>query len=390
LIEGPASGELTLNSDGSFSYSPEAGFEGDVTFRYQLNDGMANSNVATVTLHVSEGPQSSPPVSIGDSYTMDADTTLAVDAASGVLANDSGSLGSTLTAVLVSSPGSGELTLNEDGSFSYTPASGFSGQVSFTYKAMDGTLEGVATTVTIDVLPGETNTPPVAVDDTYEAQSDATLTIGDNGILANDSDVDGDALEAVIVDAPTNGLVTLNADGSFSYEPLAGFTGTDSFTYQATDGADSSNLATVTINVASLENSRPISANDEYTVPAGVTTDIPATGVLANDTDAEGDALTALLFSGPLHGSVTLNADGSFSYTPDEGYTGLDSFIYWTFDGELNSALAAVTLHVEGEGEAEPIDPPAEGEDPIDCLVADESLDPWAIDSALEGEDWLA
>lgn len=392
LIEGPSSGELTLNSDGSFTYSPEDGFEGDVSFRYQLNDGMANSNVATVTLHVADGLETSPPLSTPDAYTTDADTTLTVDAASGVLANDTGSGGS-LTAVLVSNPGSGELTLNADGSFEYAPASGFSGQVSFTYKAVDGTVEGVETMVTIDVLPVETNTPPVAADDAYEVQADTTLTVGEGGILANDSDADGDALAANIIDAPTNGLVTLNADGSFSYVPLAGFSGTDTFTYQATDGADVSNTATVTINVAAVENSRPIAVNDEYTVTAGETTTINAAGVLTNDTDAQGDALTASLFSGPLHGSVTLNADGSFSYTPNEGYTGLDSFIYWAFDGELNSALAAVTLHVEGAAESPiPVDPPADDdeEDPIDCLVADESLDPWAIDAALEGEDWLA
>src|SRR5688500_6606705 len=146
--------------------------------------------------------------------------------------------------------------------------------------------------LTIDVLPTATTTPPVAADDAYEAQADPTLTVGAGGILANDSDADGDALTANIVDAPTNGLVTLNADGSFSYVPLAGFSGTDTFTYQATDGADASNMATVTINVAAVENSRPIAVNDEYTVQAGSTTDIAAAGVLTNDTDAQGDALT--------------------------------------------------------------------------------------------------
>jgi VCBS repeat-containing protein len=279
--------------------------------------------------------------------------------------------------------------------------------VSFTYKAMDGTLEGAVTTVLIDVLPVEANSPPVAADDVYDAEADSTLVVEGNGILANDTDADGDVLEAALVAAPTNGLVTLNPDGSFTYEPLPGFTGTDSFTYQASDGADASNTATVTINVAAAENTRPIAVNDVYTVPAGETTAVPAAGVLANDTDAQGDPLVASLFSGPLHGSVTLNADGSFSYTPNEGYTGLDSFMYWVFDGELNSALAAVTLHVEGPAESpvepsepvEPVDPPCDDDQegnadcdphPVDCLVADESLDPWSIDAALEDEDWLA
>jgi VCBS repeat-containing protein len=93
------------------------------------------------------------------------------------------------------------------------------------------------------------NDAPSAADDGYSTAEDSVLTVAAPGVLGNDTDVDGDTLFAVVVDEPNNGTLTLNADGSFTYTPAANFTGTDSFTYHAGDGALDSNTATVTITV---------------------------------------------------------------------------------------------------------------------------------------------
>ena len=113
-----------------------------------------------------------------------------------------------------------------------------------------------------------------------------------DGVLDNDTDPDGDTLTAVLVTGPTNGTLTLNADGSFTYTPTDNFIGTDSFTYTANDGALNSNTATVTINVTTV-NSAPVANNDSYDAPNGILTVPAATGVLADDTDPDGDTLTA-------------------------------------------------------------------------------------------------
>ena len=241
----------------------------------------------------------------------------------GVLANDTDVDGDPLSAVLVGGPSNGVLALNADGSFTYTPDPDFAGTDSFTYMANDGTVDSNVATVTITVTP--VNDAPVAVDDGYSVAEDGTLTIAAAGVLANDTDVDGDLLSAVLVGGPSNGVLALNADGSFTYTPDPDFEGTDSFTYVANDGTVDSNVATVTITVTPV-NDAPVAVDDGYSVAEDGTLTIAAAGVLANDTDVDGDPLSAVLVGGPSNGTLVLNADGSFTYTPDPDFRGHRQF----------------------------------------------------------------
>ena len=136
------------------------------------------------------------------------------------------------------------------------------------------------------------------------------------------------------VQTTSNGSLTLNADGSFVYTPNAGFCGTDSFTYTATDGDATSALATVTITVYSV----PVTDNAiAYTVIDGNTITVnAANGILANNTNADGGTLSAVLGTTTANGSLTLNADGSFIYTPNAGFCGTDSFTYTATDGNAH------------------------------------------------------
>jgi VCBS repeat-containing protein/parallel beta-helix repeat protein len=214
---------------------------------FEVSDG-TDFSAATYSLTVNVAAVNDPPVSVDDSaYAVDEDSSLSVGAASGVLTNDSDVDGNALTAVLGTGPANGTLTLNADGSFTYTPNANFNGSDSFTYRANDGAVDSGLATVTITVNP--VNDAPVASDDAYSTNEDTALTIAAAGVLSNDSDVDGNALTAVLGTGPANGTLTLNADGSFTYTPRADFYGTDAFTYQAFDGSASSNIATVTITV---------------------------------------------------------------------------------------------------------------------------------------------
>jgi VCBS repeat-containing protein len=179
-------------------------------------------------------------------------------------------------------------------------------------------------TVTITVTC--VNDAPVAEDDSYTTDEDTPLVVPAPGVLGNDSDVDGDTLTAVLVSGPSHGTLTLNPNGSFTYTPEENFVGEDSFTYQAYDGVAYSNVATVTITVTPV-NDAPVAQNDSYTANEDTPLVVPAPGVLGNDSDVDGDTLTAVLVSGPSHGTLTLNPNGSFTYTPAENFFG-DRFLH--------------------------------------------------------------
>jgi VCBS repeat-containing protein len=340
LVASPQHGTLTLNADGSFTYTPAANFAGTDTFTYKASDGTLESSPATVTITVQ--PVNDAPVGVADQYHTSPDTPLNVGAGAGVLANDTDADGDPLTAVLVDQPQHGTLVLNSDGSFSYTPQAGFRGNDTFTYRAFDGTANSAPTTVTITVTH-----PPVAANDTYETNEDTPLVVSAaTGVLANDSDADGDTLTAILIAQPQHGTVVLNADGSFTYTPAANFFGTDSFRYQASDGVVASQPATVTITIHAV-NDPPVATADQYTTPGSTPLVVPAaSGVLANDNDVDGDPLTAILNSQPQHGTLVLQADGSFTYTPQAGFRGIDSFVYQASDGIVESTPVTVTIVV--------------------------------------------
>jgi VCBS repeat-containing protein len=150
LVSGPGHGTLNLNPNGSFSYTPAANFNGADTFTYKANDGIQDSNTATVTITIQ--PVNDAPVAVNDAYSVDQNNKLII-VAPGVLANDTDIDSVSLTAALVSGPSHGSLILKASGAFTYTPAYGFTGTDSFTYKANDGSLNSNVATVTITVKP---------------------------------------------------------------------------------------------------------------------------------------------------------------------------------------------------------------------------------------------
>lgn len=189
------------------------------------------------------------------------------------------------------------------------------------------------------------NIPPVALDDEYSTDEDQALNVGTLGVLANDSDLDGDSLTATLVANVEHGVLDLHPDGSFGYIPDPDFFGTDSFTYKANDGAADSNEATVTITVNEV-NDAPTANDDSYETAKNTELAVAAPGVLGNDSDPDGDSPIAIQVSGPSHGSLSLNSDGSFTYAPVPDYSGSDSFTYKGNDGTLDSNTATVTITV--------------------------------------------
>ncbi|MDF1553455.1 MAG: Ig-like domain-containing protein [Deferrisomatales bacterium] len=210
---------------------------------------------------------------------------------------------------------------------------------------------GLFDTQSFDVAVANVNDAPLAEDDAYATDEDAPLTVAGPGVLGNDSDPDGDSLTAAEDTAPTNGSVTLNSDGSLTYQPDPDFNGTDTFTYHVNDGVVNSNSATVTITVNAL-NDPPVAVADSANTPE----DVPvAVAVLVNDTDVDGDDVWISSFDTPSAGGGTVSLDENGTpgdplddrllYTPAPNYVGMDSFAYAITDG-VELATATVTVDV--------------------------------------------
>jgi hypothetical protein len=338
----PTNGSISINPDGTFTYTPNNGFLGTDTFTYiaQDNKGL-NSGSATVAINVVPGPNVRPRA-VADTYTATEDIALDVPAATGVLANDSDADGDPLTAVLVTGPTSGNLTLLPDGSFRYVPKPDFAGTDVFTYSARDD--GGLSTAVTVTITVNNVNDEPVALPDAFAGDPGTRLDVSAPGVLANDTDADtGTILTAVLVSPPDAGTLTLNTDGSFSFVPPGAFTGNITFQYRASDGIAQSAPVTVTLRF----NGRPVPNPDSYEGTEDTALSISAPGVLANDTDPDNDPLTAALVTPPLKGTLALQANGSFLYTPRADSNGVDTFTYRANDGLRDSASTTnVTLTI--------------------------------------------
>jgi len=335
LDDDVSNGTLSLNADGTFTYNPDANFNGIDTFTYHAYDSGADSNVVTVTIVVSSIPDL--PVAVADTYTTNEDTPLT---GNNVLANDSDGDGETLTAVLDTNVANGTLVLNTNGSFTYTPNANYNGSDSFTYHAQAGADNTAPVTVSITV--NSVNDVPVAVANSYTTAEDTPLT--GNNVLSNDTDVDG-TLTAVLNTNVTRGTLVLNSNGTFTYTPNANIFGSDSFTYRASDGVATSNLVTVTITITAV-NDVPVAVADSRSAVQDTTLTVAAPGVLSNDSDVETSSLTAVLNTTVSSGTLTLNPNGSFTYVPNTGFYGADSFTYRASDGTASSPAVTVTINV--------------------------------------------
>jgi VCBS repeat-containing protein len=350
----PANGTLELLENGGFIYTPDPDYFGPDSFTYRAVDPTGRATppitVSLTVTAVNDAPNAEDDPATG-TYTTPEDTDLVVSAAQGVLANDSDVDSPTFTAHLANQGTKGTVTLDPNGSFTYVPLPNAFGTDTFTYVARDGSgADSAPATVTIQITP--VDDAPVANADSYSTPEDETLSVAAPGVLGNDNEFDGQPLTLTKLTDPLHGELTLNQNGSVTYVPDPEFFGTDSFTYTVSDGTTSSAPATVNITVDPV-NDAPVAAADSYKTPEDVTLNVAAPGVLGNDTDADGTTPTVVLVSGPAHATAfTLNADGSFTYSPVANYFGPDSFTYKLTDGTADSNTVTVSLTVNSVQDA--------------------------------------
>ncbi len=291
----------------------------------------------------STSPTNSVPVAAADYYFVDEDQRLTV-MAPGLLSNDTDAEESPLTAALATPPQHGALALAANGSFTYDALPNFNGTDTFTYVANDGTADSSPATVTITV--NAVNDPPTV------ASPISNVTVNENAaavvvsLASIFADVDGDTLVLTVSANTDAGLVSTSLSGTdltLSFAPNR--FGTASITVRADDGHGA--LAETTFGVTVNEVNRPpVAAADSYSTNEDTALTVAAPGVLGNDTDPDGDSLTASLVTGPAHGTFTLHADGSFSYLPAPNYNGADAFAYRVTDVEGHSDVGNVSLTI--------------------------------------------
>ncbi len=339
LTSGPLSGTLTFNSDGSFTYVPAEGFIGDDSFTYTASDGRLSAPPTTVIIRVTPNR---PPTVQPNEWTTTNRRPLTVPAP-GVLTGASDPDGDPITATLILSPTHGTLTLNPDGSFTYTPQRTFVGIDRFQIAAFDGEDQSAPVEVRITVQKG--NRLPTAQPNEWTTTNRQPLTVPAPGVLTGASDPDGDPITATLILSPTHGTLTLNPDGSFTYTPQRTFVGVDRFQIAAFDGEDQS--APVEVRIMVQKGNRPPTAQpNEWTTTNQQPLTVPAPGVLTGASDPDGEPLTAVLISQPANGTLTLNPDGSFTYTPQRTFVGVDRFQIAAFDSEDQSAPVEVRITV--------------------------------------------
>ncbi len=240
LVDNVSHGYLRLKADGSFEYTPETDFVGVDAFNYRVSDGENTSNIAKVSISVVG--TNSPPIAADDSYQTLEDETLRVDAP-GILANDHDPDGQTLRITLEEEPQFGELVLNEDGSFEYTPIADFHGEDRFSYRISDGWLQSGLAVVEIEVL--SVNDVPVAVDDRLSAAVNQVVEIA---VLANDQSLGDAPLSLAIEELPTMGTIEVQGN-LIIYTPEEGYTGEVTLTYSVTDGDGERSQASVFLTI---------------------------------------------------------------------------------------------------------------------------------------------
>src|SRR5205085_1502356 len=306
----PAHYTVSLHAALPISYTPAANYHGADSFTYTVTDAAAGES-ATQTVSITVTAVTDLTAN-DDSFSTSEDTPLS----DSVAINDTTTSGGTLSFAKTTDPSHGNVTANADGTFTYTPAANYHGTDSFTYTVTDAaavpstTHTGSITVTAVTDLTGH--------DDSFSTSEDTVLS---DSVATNDTTTSGGTLSFAKTTDPSHGNVTVNADGSFTYTPAANYHGADSFTYTVTDAA-AGESATQTVSITVTAVTDLTGQDDSFSTSEDT---VLSDSVAINDTTTSGGTLSFAKTTDPSHGSVTVNADGSFTYTPAANYHRADS-----------------------------------------------------------------
>ncbi|MDD2272159.1 MAG: Ig-like domain-containing protein [Desulfuromonadaceae bacterium] len=341
LVSGTSHGTLTLNSNGSFLYTPLAGYVGSDSFTYRANDGTTNSNIATVTIAATSLDR----ILLSDDFTRVAGAPAPLSPWTSVLGSwavSSGVLQGSGSALSYSqiyyTPTPLWTDYSVEGRFQF-PATGFGGGLGCRVNPATGAQYSAW------IFPG-TNVMKLGKlwswsEYSGTSMAEASLPAIGTGFHTLKMVCNGPRIQVYFDGIAKVDVTDNNYDTLAPY--LSGGVGAALFT---ASGVYAMTVDNVVVTRLDSNNLSPVAVNDSYSTAVNTALNQAAPGVLANDSDPEGAALTAQLVSGPSHGTLTLNSSGSFAYTPLANYIGSDSFTYLASDGATGSNTATVTIQV--------------------------------------------
>lgn len=374
---GPEHGTVTVDqATGTFVYNPDDDFAatgGTDTFTVIVSDaagrphlhgllgkltfGLAgHTTKAKVTINLTAVDDA--PVANDDAITTPEDT----PTSGNVLANDSDPDGKPLTVTLGDSPTKGTLELSDNGDFTYTPDPEFSGTDSFTYTVSDGQFTDTAT-VTITVAP--INDPITAVDHMVTIDEDSGVASGNLLTHVRDQNPDGpdEVLTIIAIKGWNHGSFTISADGNYVYTPVPDFHGTDELLYTVSDGATTA-VGTVKIVVKPVDD--PITAVHEtvtFAEDQGVLNGNVLNGVRNQNPDGPAEALEVepIEIDDLDFGTITIDSNGNYTYTPRADFNGSFTVTYTVSDGKsVDGGALTIVVTPVNDAPAEPIVSPSE------------------------------
>ncbi|MCZ0758498.1 tandem-95 repeat protein [Vibrio diabolicus] len=319
---GPANGTVSVNSDGSVTYTPNDNYHGTDSFTYIVTSGGVSEST---TVNVDVTPVNDAPVAKDDTAVTDEDTPVTID----VLPNDTDVDGDTLSIQSASVPETQGTVEIIDGKLVFTPAENFHGDAEITYTVTDGSLTDQAT---VNVTVNAVNDTPVvesSIADQTLAEDFTPYTINLNTAFSDVDNVDGEL--SLSVSGNSNIQVAI-VNGIATFTPTADWNGSEILTFTATDPSGESVSQTVNFTVApvaDIESDRATVVEDTQTIIK----------VLGNDTFEGDDKVVSLDTNhGPANGTVSVNPDGSVTYTPNDNYHGADSFTYIVTSGGVSES----------------------------------------------------
>ncbi|WP_284204124.1 tandem-95 repeat protein, partial [Psychromonas marina] len=318
---------LVDNGDGTYTVTPDADFNGDVSFSFDVSDG---DQIVSTELNLTVNPINDAALAPDVAFEMDEDGIIVITDEQ-LLAGATDIEGDNLSIDSVTYTGAdGVLTNNGDGTHSFAPNENFNGDVQLDFGVSDGTD---VTPANIDIAVADVNDAPVAGSTSYTVNEDGQITISSEQLIANSSDVDGTVSLDSVSYSGTDGILVQNNDGSVTFSPNENFNGDISLDISVIDDDGAVAQTTAGIEVIAV-NDAPVAGDLAYSVDEDGSVTLSQEQLLANSSDVDGDDLVAGNLSGGNNVTVTENGDGSFTLTPDANFHGEMDISFDVTDGE--------------------------------------------------------
>ncbi|TKF25538.1 tandem-95 repeat protein, partial [Vibrio kanaloae] len=306
---------ITDNGDGTYTLTPDADFNGDVSFTFDVSDGddVVSTNLELTVSPVNDGPEAQDQTfTVGEDGVLTFNDQDLLTGATDIEGDDLSVEGVTYTGT------DGVLTDNGDGTYSFAPNENFNGDVNFSFNVSDGTD---TVTANIDVSVTPENDPPVAGNTSYTVHEDNSITISNEQLLANSSDIEGEVAIDSVTYTGSDGVLEINGDGTYTFSPNENFNGEVSLDVVVVDEDDAAVSTIAGITVLEV-NDPPVAGPTSYTIDEDSVLTFNESQILLNASDIEGDVeLVEINYDGP-DGIFSINGDGTCSFAPNENFNG--------------------------------------------------------------------